>query len=41
MGIPSGEDGGRCEGEDGLIMAEAWLNLHLDRAEKKMATVGR
>jgi hypothetical protein len=41
MGIPSGEDGGRCEGEDGLIMAEAWLNLHLDRAEKKMVTVGR
>lgn len=42
MGIPSGEDGGRCEGEDGLIMAEAWLNLHLDRAEKKkVATVGR
>ena len=41
MGIPSGEDGGRCEGEDGLIMAEAWFNLHLDLAEKKMATVGR
>jgi hypothetical protein len=34
-----GSDAG--EGEDGLIMAEAWLNLHLDRAEKKMATVGR
>jgi hypothetical protein len=37
----TGEGSDAGEGEDGLIMAEAWLNLHLDRAEKKMATVGR